>query len=137
MKLPTGPIKWKDEYNVNISFIDEHHQKFVSILNSILEAHGQGFCREKVSEIFFSLVHYAEHYLIREEIYFKEYPNFQHHQELHNKFIERVTRLQQDFKDGNDAVCIEMANFLYSWFENHILKYDKEAVSYLKEKGHN
>jgi len=136
MKLPPGPIEWKEEYNVNVSFIDEHHQKFVLLLNRILEINKQDFCNENVSEIFFSLVHYAEHYLIREEIYFKEYPNFQHHQELHNKFIERVTKLQQDYNDGKDEVCIEMANYLYSWFENHILKYDKEAINYLKDKGH-
>ncbi len=136
MKLPTLPIEWKEEYNVNISFIDEHHQKFVLILNKILEIKNHDFCGEKVSEIFFSLVHYAEHYLIREEIYFKEYPNFQHHQKLHNEFIERITRLQQDYNKGEVNVCVEMANYLYNWFENHILKYDKEAVNYLKEKGH-
>jgi len=134
-KQPYKEIEWKAEYNVNVSFIDEHHQKFLEILNSFQDASQEGFCSDKMSEIFFSLVHYAEHYLIREIIYFKEYPNFSHHQAAHNNFIERISKFQTDYQSGKKGVCDEMYQFLYDWFENHILKFDKEAVDYLKSKG--
>ena len=132
---PFKVIEWKKEYNVNVSFIDEHHQKFLEVLNSFQEASEEGFCKDKMSEIFFSLVHYAEHYLIREIIYFKEYPNFAHHQEAHNNFIERISIFQNDYQAGKEGVCKEMYAFLYDWFQNHILKYDREAVDYLRSKG--
>ncbi len=137
MHLPTAPIEWKTEYNVNISFIDEHHRKFVEILNRILEINNEASCGHNISEAFFSLVYYAEHYLIREQMYLKEYQNFQYHQDLHNQFIDRVTRFQDDFKKGKKNICSDMALYLYEWFENHILNYDKEATAFLKEKGHN
>ncbi len=130
-----GPLEWKEEYNVNISFIDEHHQKFLNILNNLQEVVHQDNCSERISEIYFSLVHYAEHYLIREAMYFKEYPNFIHHQDAHKEFINRVTKLQRDFEAGKKEVCSEMYQYLLEWFQNHILKYDKEAVNYLKSKG--
>jgi hemerythrin len=28
-----------------------------------------------------------------------------------------------------------MLDYLIDWFDNHILKYDKEAIEYLREKG--
>lgn len=134
-KKPFLPIEWKDEYNVKVSFIDEHHRKFIDILNLFQEARGEGFCSEKMSEIFFSLVHYAEHYLLREAIFFKEYPNFAHHQKAHSGFIDRISKFQADYRSGKKGVCEEMYFYLYDWFHDHILKFDKEAVDYLRSKG--
>ena len=94
-------------------------------------------CKERISEIFFSLVHYAEHHLIQEEIYFKnyQYPNFTQHKEAHNNFIDRIIKFREDYEKGVENVCHEMYEFLVNWFENHILKYDKEAVEFLLNKG--
>ncbi len=131
----TGPKEWKEEYNVNVSFIDEHHKKFLEILNQLGEVPSEGDCGQKISEIFFSLAHYSEHYLLREEIYFKEYPNFSQHKTSHNRFIDGITKLHEDFKSGKEGICTEIYDYLYNWFENHILEYDKEAVDYLNSKG--
>ncbi len=132
---PHEPIEWKEEYNVDVSFIDEHHRHFLEILNRFRDAGEEGLCKERMSQIFFSLVHYAEHYLMREIIYFKEYPNFSTHQAAHNNFIDRIEKFQNDYRIDQEGVCKEMYEYLYDWFRNHILKYDKEAVEYLKSKG--
>ena len=134
-KEPFQTIEWKEEYKVNVSFIDEHHRKFIEIMNLFQEARKDDFCTDKMSEIFFSLAHYAEDYLLREIIFFKEYPNFAHHQNAHSEFIERINKFQADYREGKKGVCEEMYFYLYDWFQNHILKYDKEAVEYLRSKG--
>ncbi len=131
----TGPIEWKEEYNVNNSVIDEHHKKFLEILNQLGEISSGGDCNNKISEVFFSLAHYAEHYLLREEIIFKDYPGFAQHKASHNKFMDVITRLHQDYKSGKDDICIDIYDYLNNWFESHILEYDKEAVDYLNSKG--
>ncbi len=128
------PIEWKKEYNVDISFVDEHHMKFLEILNEFGTITDDN-CNEKIAKIFYSLIHYAENYLIREEMYFQEYPNLSHHKEAHNQFIEQISKLQDDYKEGKKGICEEMYAYLHNWFINHILKYDKEAVNYLKNKG--
>jgi len=132
-----GPKEWKEEYNVNISFIDEHHKKFLEILNQLGEVSSKGDCNQKISDIFFSLAHYAEHYLIREEILFKEYPGFSQHKASHTKFLDVIKKLHEDYKLGKENICLEIYDYLYNWFENHILEYDKEAVDYINSKGIN
>jgi len=128
------PIEWKEEYNVDNNFVDEHHMKFLEILNELGTISGDN-CTDKITKIFYSLIHYTENYLIKEEIYFQEYPNLAHHKEAHNRFIEQISKLQDDYKEGKQEICEDMYVYLHNWFKNHILKYDKEAVNYLKNKG--
>jgi len=131
------PLSWKEEYNVNIGLLDKQHKKFLEIFNLLKKAINEGVCERNISEVFFSLVYYAEHHLIQEEIYFKnyKYPNFNLHKEAHNNFINRIIKFREDFEEGKEDVCVEMYYFLEKWFNNHILKYDKEAVEFLVKKG--
>ena len=136
-EVQTDPFTWKPEYNVNITLIDDQHKKFLEMLNFLRVGIIEKPCKEKISEILFSLAHYAEHHLIQEEIYFKnyQYPNFTQHKEAHKDFIDRIIKFREDYEKGADKVCEEMYGFLVDWFENHILKYDKEAIEFLLKKG--
>jgi len=131
------PLSWKEEYNVNIGLLDKQHKKFLEIFNLLKKAINEGACERNISKVFFSLVYYAEHHLIQEEIYFKnyKYPNFNLHKKAHNHFINRIIKFREDFEEGKEDVCVEMYYFLEQWFNNHILKYDKEAVEFFVEKG--
>lgn len=131
------PLSWKEEYNVNIGLLDKQHKKFLEIFNLLKKAINESACERNISDVFFSLVYYAEHHLIQEEIYFKNYkfPNFNLHKEKHNHFIKRIIKFREDFEEGKEDVCVEMYYFLEEWFNNHILKYDKEAVEFLVKKG--
>jgi hemerythrin-like metal-binding protein len=131
------PFEWKEEYKVGVKAVDEHREKFFEIINKLKRVITEKECKVNVADIFFSLVHYAEHYLIQEEIYFKEsgYSKFAQHQESHNNFIERIVQFKEDYKNGKPAVCEDMYFFLENWLINHILHYDIQAVSWLKERG--
>lgn len=128
---------WKEEYNTGVNFIDEQHKYFLNIISELQECLYSGSCRDSASKIFFSLVHYAEHFLIQEEIYFKDYhfPSTNEHKELHSAFIKRVIQFKTDYERDIEHTCQTMQEYLIDWFNNHILKYDKEAIDYLKEKG--
>jgi hemerythrin-like metal-binding protein len=131
------PFEWKEEYKVGVKVVDEHREKFFSIINRLKKVIVDKDCRINVADIFFSLVHYAEHYLIQEEIYLKEsgYTGFSQHKESHKDFIERIVKFKEDYKNGRSAVCLDMYNFLETWLVDHILHYDIQAVSWLKERG--
>ena len=64
-----------------------------------------------------------------------EYPNFSMHKKAHNNFINQIIKFQEDYNKDVNNVCLELYKFLDSWFNNHILEYDKDAVIFLKEKG--
>ena len=138
-KLHREPVEWKDQYMVNVGIIDENHQKFVEIIQRLDRFLDETSCEESISDIFYSLVNYVEHYLIQEEIYFKnyQYPNFSQHKEAHQYFIDQIIRFREEFEKGSTTICLEMRQFLAEWFRNHILDYDSEAVHFLVEKGLN
>ena len=129
--------QWKEEYNTGVKFMDEQHRYFFNIISSLKSSIDQAQCMASASLIFFSLVHYAEHFLIQEEIYFMEakFPGLQDHKNLHAGFIQRIIKFQEDFENDVIHTCKSLLPFLDEWFDSHILKYDKEAVDFLKEKG--
>ena len=131
------PDEWKAEYNFDVKFIDDQHKYFFRTMSKLRDCVKKGECAKSGTDIFFELAHYVEHFLIQEEIYFKDYhfPNYNQHKELHNDFIERFIKFQKDFESKSDQVCSDMLVFLEGWFNNHILKYDKEAIEYLTERG--
>lgn len=128
---------WKEEYNTGAKFIDEQHRYFFNIISSLKNSIEVLECMESASAIFFSLVHYAEHFLIQEEIYFKEasFPGLREHKNLHDGFIRRIIQFQEDYENDVTNTCKSLLSFLDYWFDNHILKYDKAAIDFLKEKG--
>jgi hemerythrin len=136
-KISPEFFEWKQEYNVGVDAIDEHRKKFFEIINNLKKVILGRSCKTSVTDIFFSLVHYAEHYLIQEEIYFKEsgYSGFSDHQEVHNDFINRIIRFKEDFQEGKPEVCEDMYFYLENWLVNHIMHYDIQAVAWLKERG--
>ncbi len=135
--ISPDPFEWKDEYKVGVKAIDEHREKFFEIINKLKKVITDRDCQINVSDIFFALVHYAEHYLIQEEIYFKEcgYNGFSQHQESHNNFIKRIIQFKEDYREGKKDVCEDMYFFLENWLVNHILHYDNQAVTWLKTRG--
>ena len=128
---------WKKEFNTGIRFIDEQHRYFFNIISRLSDSIHEGICKETASEIFFSLAHYAEHYLIQEEIYFKEadFPGIHEHKDLHAGFIRRIIQFREDYEKEHSRTCKSLLPFLQEWFNSHILEYDKEAINYLRDKG--
>ncbi|MCB2196838.1 MAG: bacteriohemerythrin [Bacteroidetes bacterium] len=138
-KVNPEPYQWKEEYSVKISVIDDQHKKFLDIINELKIIINSGTCKEKVSQVFFQLAYLIDHYFIKEEIYFKDlkYPHFDQHKAQHNAFIERIIQFQKDVENNKPDLCLEIFQFLENWFDEHILKYDKDAVEYLRAGGLN
>jgi hemerythrin-like metal-binding protein len=132
-----GKYTWDKDYNTGVKFIDEQHHYFFSIVRGLTENLNAGDCRDSASRIFFSLAHYAEHFLIQEEIYFKDYhsPSIREHMKLHKEFVKRVIQFKADYEKDVIETCRTMLVYLEEWFDSHILEYDKEAVDYLRGKG--
>ena len=128
--------EWKEEYNLNLPKLDDHHKKFLDVINLLVRVTSERTCEEEISLVFFRLIYYVENYFVDEEICFKEYEysNFKQHKEEHNKFIKQIIKFQEEYKNHDRTVCKRMLKFLSNWFDDHILGYDKDAANYLLEK---
>ena len=105
---------WNEDFNTGVKFIDEQHRYFFNIVSTLKENLNDGVCKESASKIFFSLAHYVEHYLIQEEIYFKDYnfPTTREHKDLHKEFIRRVVQFQVDYEKDVVETCRTMLVYL-------------------------
>lgn len=124
------PWEWKEEYELKIDKIDNHHKKFLDVINLLIKITENRSCEEEISLIFFRLVYYVENYFVDEEIYLKEYNsvNLKQHKEKHNKFIKEIVKFQREYQSNDKTVCSRLLIFLQNWFNDHILGYDREAV---------
>ena len=122
--------EWKDEYELKIDKLDDHHKKFLDVINLLIKITENRSCEEEISLIFFRLVYYVENYFVDEEIYLKEYNsvNLKQHKEEHNKFIKEIVKFQREYQSNDKTVCSRLLIFLQNWFNDHILGYDREAV---------
>ena len=129
--------EWKDEYELKIDKLDEHHKKFLDVINLLIKITENRSCEEEISLIFFRLVYYVENYFVDEEIYLKEYnsANLKQHKEEHNKFIKEIVKFQKEYQDNDKTVCLRLLKYLQNWFKVHILDYDREAVKLILDES--
>ena len=137
MERPIQTYQWKEEYELNVKILDDRHKKFLEIVNQLVSTINQEKENEELPQMFFKLMDYAENYFLQEEMVFKEYKfhDFEKHQEDHNSFIQRIAQFQDEFTKGNESVGYEMLGFLTWWIKDRIVRYDSEAIDFLKKNS--
>ena|SRR6056297_691548 len=127
-------IQWDNSFLTGIDKIDDGHLQFTRIYNQLVDTIQKDMCRQKMLEIMYALIHYAEHHLINEEIYYQGYEGFAVHKKRHQEFIERINEFQSHLTDRTNLdACKNLVAYLYEWFTEHILKQDKDAVEFVKK----
>jgi len=127
---------WDSSNSIGIELFDKHHKNFTDIINMLIDVINKKDCKNKKAEVFHKLVFYAENYFIDEEMYFKQY-NYSktlQHKDSHSQLIEKISEFQKNIQD--DSVnCMDMLNYIELWFNEHMLKYDKDAIDFLSNLG--
>jgi len=131
-------VKWKDEYSVGVSYIDEQHKKFLGMINKLNEACNQG--EETASKVFKitirDLVEYVKfHFKTEEDVLIKyKYPKVDYnlHKREHEQFMIKILEVVSDFEGGKKFVPNQTARFLKNWLLQHIMVVDKNYAPFLK-----
>lgn len=120
---------WKKEYDSNIKFMDVFHENFMNLTNTLIDVVYKKECKEKIVMVFHRLANYIEDYLVKEEMYLQKiaYKDFNQHKAEHAKFIKEIISFQKEYEKGNN-ICLDLLKYVDSYFKNHILKKDKEAI---------
>ncbi len=137
MPARTLPSSWDDHYNTGVDFIDEQHRYFFNIIKRLEAVDKLSICKDQVAEIFFSLVHFVEHFRLQEEIYYKDLKmkNLEEHKKSHQEFVAGIVRFKDEYTQGEEGVCKNLMAFLTDWFYSHIIGTDREVINELKKAG--
>lgn len=88
-------IIWKPDYSVHVKEIDEQHQNFVHILDTLYDAIQKGETEKILNDTFAQLMRYKEFHFATEEKYFDEfnYEGAEVHKKAHQDFRNAVAEL--------------------------------------------
>jgi hemerythrin len=129
-------IKWRKEFSVGIRELDNQHKKIIKILNQIFALHEKEKDEKELEKIISNLYEYIKDHFRKEEEYMlnHNYAGYDKQKQEHNQFIDRFSEFQGEFLKGHRLTTINLFNFVWDWFSQHIVKLDKLYSSFLKEK---
>ena len=133
-------IDWDDKYSVHIQAMDEHHQKLMTLINTlyrgVFECGDIAQERELTQAVLDELVSYAEYHFQAEEQLLSEaeYPVFEEHADAHRRFESEIEGLSQQIESGEFALSFAVFEFLRNWLTDHILVNDMQYSSWLRER---
>lgn len=126
---------WADHFKTGIDIIDAQHKGLLESLNGLSDAIEKGQSDRTLNERLASIALHTIKHFQTEEILMKEigYPTRCDHLNQHCELILQVRTIQYKQSKGQ-PLNAEVATFLSSWFEHHILEVDMDYVSYMREK---
>jgi len=128
-------VKWKSDYEIGVSLIDEQHRKLFEIANSAYELLRNDFYvdkYDKIIEILGELKDYTVFHFKSEEEYMLSigYKRFLSHKVEHENFINEINNVNLAEIDANqDESVKELLGFVVDWIDKHILDQDKLITS--------
>lgn len=124
-------IEWTDDLSVGIGQIDDEHLELLKIINKIERALYEGYAHKLIVTVFDTLIEYTVNHFRNEEKFLKSinYPGLAQHKIEHKKLTEQALALN---KDKKYIFPDTIADFLYSWLNDHIRKEDKKFGEYYK-----
>lgn len=133
----SNSVKWKEEYSVGITHIDQDHKKLINLLNQFTVAYDHAMSEDFEKKSLEELIAYTKYHFEREEKLMRDngYPDFEAHQAKHKEMIEQVDKFVDLYNQkGHDALK-EVSEFLTVWLISHINGTDKEYSQFLNDKG--
>jgi len=134
-------MEWSDELSVGIDLIDRQHKILIRAINLLAMAIEHKSSNELLSEIFDTLIDYADTHFAYEEELFDQfgYPDAEPHKAQHQALLKQVIDLQDRWQKGEAGVGVEVLRFLVDWLRKHILgtdqKYSKFLIAALHDAG--
>lgn len=122
---------WNEGMSVGIDAIDEDHKQIIAILAKLTSAHSEQISKQVIENIFSELEQYVSLHFVREESLLEKacYKNIAAHKESHQKFIEQLPKLKQQWLIEDNLACSErITTFLHKWIVEHILVEDLDYV---------
>lgn len=128
---------WTPSYSVKVKRFDEDHQQLFSVVNELHDGMKAGRGNVVLQDVLLKLLRYTERHFTAEEAVMKElgYPELAAHVDEHHKFIEKVTKVVDQYKANAVGLSVDVLDFLVKWLSQHIMAVDKRYGDFLNAKG--
>jgi hemerythrin len=125
-----GIIAWDSKYEVHVRKIDRQHRRIVDILNKLYDLQEIDADRRKIEEIFDDLREYIVTHFRTEEAYLRKIncTGIDQQKEEHGRFIDTICSYQKEYFKEKPLALINLFNYVWDWFANHILTVDKKCI---------
>jgi hemerythrin-like metal-binding protein len=139
MEVSHEPIVWSDALMTGVQEIDEQHQILVNMLNEanarLTEYSGHDVLQNIIRDLMsYALYHFDTEEELMVENQYNQVDRENHFRE-HRGFSDKVSKLQQDLRQGKLVSREELLSFLNGWLINHILKTDMQLGRFLKQSS--
>lgn len=130
-------FNWSDNLNVNIAEIDAQHKQVVEMLNELYENMAQVKDTGRLGKVLNDMAEYVGTHFATEEQYMNKYnfPGFAEHKAEHKTFEAKALDLLEQFAYDPNMLSLETAQFLKTWWRQHIMGTDKLYGPFLNDKG--
>lgn len=130
-------FNWSEKYSVGVYMFDVQHKMFVGLINELHDAMRAGTARDVLGSILKKLLDYARMHFDEEgrQMTAFSYPGLAAHKAEHDKLLAIVIELKARFDRGDNAITIEVINFLKDWLINHTMLTDKQYTEFFNERG--
>jgi len=135
-------IKWNsDIFGVGHPGMDRQHKMWISIINNLYDTLSGNDAVLESGDILNDMLDYTRlHFSAEENLMISvDYPHYKQHKLAHERFINKLNRLQKDVNANKDVLGSDINDLLKSWLKNwlvdHIINMDKQYSSYLSGKS--
>jgi len=131
------PIPWTKDLSVGVKEIDEQHQEFVKILNSLYEVMLEDEPAPELASILKQLTAYATFHFATEEKYFDKfkYALSDEHKNEHKKLLDQIGVFNKRFETEGENVLSELLSFLEDWLVDHLSVQDHKYTECFNKNG--
>ena len=128
-------ILWTEELATGLTWQDSQHQKFLLLIDNILQSFYEKKGNLDIEEAVNKLMNYVDEHFGLEEKYMNlsNYPESEAHKKLHLEF--RNFLLDLDSRKNSVMDSAKLCNKLSTWFVFHIQNIDVQLADYLKSKS--
>lgn len=133
-------LKWKDDFSVKVSVLDDQHKELFNLGNKIYNAlkTEKEDKYDEIVRLLDELEEYTRYHFKTEEKLLEKYGVVvsDEHKKEHEDFVIKLMEAKtRDLDSNQEKVLYGMLNFVADWITNHILNTDKEYSQPLNEKG--
>lgn len=133
------PIQWSDKLRLGIAEIDEQHNKFIEMMNSMYDAVYGLKSTDELGQIIRQLSAYAEYHFATEEKYFEKfkYEFTEEHKQQHHDLKLKVAAYKDRYEKEGKKLSSEIMEFMEDWLVNHLEHHDRKYVQCFHDHGLN